>query len=1091
MTRIQKPNLILGLLAALIIAPSSLIAQGVEGYYRYPALHGNVIVFCAEGDLWTVPTSGGLARRLSSHPGEETHPHIAPDGKTLAFTASYEGPEELYTMPVEGGLPRRWTYEAEASTSTGWTPQGELVYTTSHFSTLPDLQLVAIDPKTNEVRRIPLSQGAEASFDASGDTVFFVRPTDHRNVTKRYTGGTARQIWRYTDGDEEAIKLTTDHPGESHHPMWWNDRIYFITDRDGTMNLWSMKDHGGDYRQHTKHKDFDVRQPSLSNRKVAYHRAGDLWLHDLQSGEDRIVSIKLVSDLDQLREKWVTDPADYITHVGLHPKGEQVVITTRGRVFVMPVKNGRTVNLSQKPGVRFRDAVFTADGEDILALSDESKEFEFVRLPANGIGDSTALTRDGGVLRYDGRPSPDGKWLTYRDHDQDLWLLEMASGLQRKVSTNNNGVRGVSWSPDSRWLAFEQTANNTFTQIFLHHVEDGSLVTLTSDRANSSDPVWHPSGEWIYFLSDRNFQTLVGSPWGPRQPEPYFDRKMKLYHVSLKRGLRSPFRPDDELNKKPEPESDPDKDPKKEKPDDAKVAVVIDAKDIQQRIQEVPIAAGNYANLQGNAKALYFTQRDTGLRPKTHLIAVKIGNDDPKPETLTDDINGFEVSADGKTMIIRKDKSLYVVEADVTEINKLAEKKIDFGQWSFSINVREDWRQMFTDAWRMERDYFYDPGMHGVDWDAMHAKYLPLVDRITTRAELSDLIGRLVGELSALHTSVRYGDLREGPDNVSVPSLGARFTRDQKAKGYRIDYIYRADPDYPHERSPLDHPELKVTAGDVIEQINGVAGLSANSIGELLRNQAGKQVRLAIRKASGDLLDAIVVPTSNARQLRYDDWEYTRRLKVEEKTDRKIGYVHLQSMGSSDLEQWYREFYPVFDRQGLIIDVRHNRGGNIESFILEKLMRKAWMYWQSREHRPEWNMQYAFRGHLVVLCDENTASDGEAFADGFRRLGLGKVIGTRTWGGEIWLSSNNRLSDNGLARAPSAGVYGPEGKWLIEQIGVIPDIEVDNLPHATFHGEDTQLDAAITYLLDEIEKDPRDVPSPPRFPDRSLRESEK
>ena len=1071
---------LVSLAASMLFPMSGLRAQGVEGYYRYPTLHGDRIVFAAEGDLWTVPTAGGLARRLTTHLGEETHPRISPEGKTLAFTATYEGPKELYTMPLDGGLPQRWTYESDSSTCNGWTPQGELVYTTRHFSTLPDLQVVTIDPKSKVVRRLPLSQGAEATFDASGKTVFFVRPTDHGNVTKRYTGGTARQIWSYEENGEEGTKLTTDHNGESHHPMWWNDRIYFITDRDQTMNLWSMSDEGGELQQHTAHKDFDVRQASLSDGKIVYHRAGDVCLYDIASGEDRVVPIQLVSDLDQLREKWIKKPLDYATNIALHPKGEQVVVTSRGRVFVIPVKSGRAVTLA-KPGVRYRDAVFAANGKEILALSDESSEFEFVRMPATGVGDSSALTSNGDVLRYDGTPSPDGKWLTFRDHRQDLWLLEIASGLQRKVSTNNYSIGAVAWSPDSQWLAFEQAADNMFTQILLHRVEDGQGIVLTSDRANSTDPFWHPDGEWIYFLSDRNFQTLVGSPWGPRQPEPYFDRKMKLYHVSLKAGLRSPFRPDDELIKKPEPEE-----AKKQKEEEKETKPIeIDAEGIRRRVQEIPLRPGNYGRLQGNAKALYFTNRGTGIDAKTALATLKIANDSPKLKNLIDDIKSFEVSADGNKVLFQKGSSLYVVKAGTSSIDKLDEHGVNLDNWSFSINVREDWRQIFTDAWRMERDYFYDPGMHGVDWDAMHKKYLPLVERVTTRDELSDVIGRLVGELSALHTSVRGGDLRRGNDNVGIASLGARLVRDEAAGGYKIDYIYKADPDYPHERSPLDHPELDLAEGDVIQQINGEATLSAVCIGELLRNQAGKQVRLAVKKQSGDVVEAIVVPTSNAYQLRYDDWEYTRRLKVEEAGDDKIGYVHLQAMGSSDLEQWYREFYPVFNRQGLIIDVRHNNGGNIESFILEKLMRKAWMYWKSRDHEPEWNMQYAFRGHLVVLCDADTASDGEAFADGFRRLGLGKVIGTRTWGGEIWLSSRNRLSDNGLARAPSSGVYGPEGKWLIEQIGVIPDIEVDNLPHATFHGGDAQLEAAIDHLLNEIERDPREVPAPPKFPDRS------
>lgn len=1065
----------------LLLSSISGYTQGFEGYYRFPTLHGETIIFTAEGDLWAVPVSGGLARRLTSHPGEETNPHISPDGRTIAFSAAYEGPTEVYTMPVEGGLPTRWTYEGETSVASGWTPAGQLLYTTTHYSTLPDQQLVKIDLASKERTRIPLSQASEPSLDNSGKTLFFVRPADHRNVTKRYTGGTARQVWKFTDGAAEAIKLTgSDHRGESHHPLWWNGRVYFITDRDGTMNLWSMTEAGQDLRQHTRHEGFDIRYASLDRGRIVYRLGADIWLYDIASGADRKVPIRLASDLDQLREKWVDNPSEYITNVDLHPNGEQVVITARGRVFVMPVGSGRRVQLSRKEGVRYRDAVFSADGKDILVLSDESGEFEFVRIPATGVGEHRNLTNDGKILRFAAVPSPDGKWAAYRDLDQHLWLLNLSTGAQQKISTNNDGVGDIAWSPDSRWISFVQTAKNTFVQIMLYHLADGSLTPLTTDRANSSDPAWSPDGKWIYFLSDRHFETLVGSPWGARQPEPYFDRPMKIFQVALQRGSRSPFRPEDELFAEAKDNNDNGK--KEDTP-----TVEIDLTGIQRRIQEVPAPPGNYRGLQVNDKALYFTSRETGINGNTHLMVLKITNDDPKPVEMIKDIRQFQLSADGKKMMVMKGRDLYVVDAGTGAVNNLSDSKVDLSNWAFSMDVREDWRQLFTDAWRMERDYFYDPGMHGLDWNAMYRKYLPLVDRVTTRSELSDLIGRFVGELSALHTSVRGGDVREGPDDIAVASLGARLSRDAAAGGYRIEYIYQADPDYPEDRSPLDHPELDIAVGDIIEHVNGVATLSVPDIGALLRNQAGQQLRLGIRSSrAGAPGDVIVVPTRSAAGLRYSDWEYGRRLRVEEQSDDRIGYVHLRAMGSNDLEQWYREFYPVFNRQGLIIDVRHNRGGNIESFILEKLMRQAWMYWKNRDRDPYWNMQYAFRGHIVVLVDEYTASDGEAFADGFRRLGLGKIIGTRTWGGEIWLSSSNRLTDNGLARAPMMGVYGPEGEWLIEQIGVEPDIVVDNPPHATFKGEDAQLDAAVKYLLEEIRKDPRPVPEPPPFPDKSF-----
>lgn len=398
---------------------------------------------------------------------------------------------------------------------------------------------------------------------------------------------------------------------------------------------------------------------------------------------------------------------------------------------------------------------------------------------------------------------------------------------------------------------------------------------------------------------------------------------------------------------------------------------------------------------------------------------------------------------------------------------------------------------MFTEAWRLERDYFYDPAMHGVDWDGVLEKYKPLVDRVATRAELSDLIAQMVSELSALHIFVRGGDVRSGDDNIRPASLGAELARDEAAGGYRVEHIYKTDPDEPGGLAPLARPDVRVGDGDIIESINGVPSLSVASPSLLLRNKAGQQVLLRVKPAGGgDARDVVVVPVSPEAdaELRYDEWEYTRRLLVDEWSGGKIGYVHLRAMGGGNIAEWARDYYPIFNRQGLIVDVRHNRGGNIDSWILSRLMRKAWFYWSQRVGQsPTWNMQYAFRGPMVALCNERTASDGEAFSEGFRRLGLGKVIGTRTWGGEIWLSASNFLVDRGIATAAETGVYGPEGEWLIEGHGVDPDLVVDNLPHATFKGEDAQLKAAVEHLLKEIAEKKPEQPPIPKYPDKSFR----
>ena len=1074
----------------LFIAPLSAYSQGFEGYYQYPDVHGNTIVFSAEGDIWKVPLAGGIAQRLTTHPEEESYPKISPDGKTLAYTASYEGPDEVYTMPLQGGLTQRWTYESDPSLVNGWTPEGAIVYDTRAYATLPDRQLVTINMQTKKTERVPLSQASEASYDDSGNMVFFVRPSYHGNVTKRYKGGTARQIWKFTKGSEEATQLTTDYDGESHHPMWHDGRIYFISDRDGIMNIWSMTDTGSDFKQHTQHTGFDIRYASLNNTNIVYQLGADLWDYNLQTDETHKINITLTSDLDQLREKWIDDPENYITSVNPDKEGTHIVITARGRVFVAPVDAGRFVEFTDKKDVRYRDANFSADGKQIITLSDESGEFEFIRMPANGMNPSKAITSNGTVLRFGGEPSPDGKWLAYDDLENNMFVLNLDTGKSTKVSTTEEGISSYSWSPDSKYLAFVQVANNTMAQIELYSIDGKETFPITTERANSRYPQWSPDGKFIYLLSDRNFNTLVGAPWGTRQPEPFFDASEKLYSIALQKGTRSPFRPNDELfTDKMDTDADTKKekrnDEEDEKPDEKNKKVVIDKEEITERIAEVPIKPGNYRGLGVTDKAIYLLSSGTGADAKTNLMALKIDNEEIELKTMVEDVNSFDLTEDGTKILINKDKNYYMVQAGTDKINDLSKDKIDLSNWKFSITPKQDWKQLFTDAWRMERDYFYDKNMHGVNWKAMYNKYLPLVDRITTRNELSDLIGRFVGELAALHTSVYGGDTRNDDENIGVAHLGARFSRDEAAGGFKIEKIYKTDPDYPDERSPLDDPYLDVKEGDVITEVNGKPALTAMEIGELIRNEAGRQVRLSVSR-NGTTNDMIVKPIANSYSLRYRDWEYSRRLQVEKQTDNKVGYVHLQAMGSDDINQWYREFYPVFDRPGLIIDVRHNRGGNIESFILEKLLRQPWMFWKSRAGKPYWNMQYAFRGHIVILVDENTASDGEAFAEGFKRLNLGTAIGTRTWGGEIWLGSSNRLSDNGLARAPMNGVYGNDGTWLIEGRGFEPDIEVVNMPHATFEGKDAQLEAAIDFLQKLIAKEPREVPAPPAFPDKSF-----
>ncbi len=1072
------------LLVALASASAETAAQeggGIRGYYRYPTIHGDTIVFAAEGDLWRVPLEGGVARRLTTGLEAETHAALSPDGSTLAFSASYEGPREIYTMPMSGGLPTRQTWEGGTARVMGWTPEGRLLYATQGYSTLPNWQLAILTPGTPTPELVPLAQAADGSYDPVTGTLFFARLAFQGRHTKRYQGGTAETLWRFDGPGREAELLTAEYPGTSKRRMFWEGRVYFASDRDGTMNLWSMSPDGEGLRQHTAHDFWEVKSPSLQDGRIVYQLGANIRLYDIASGSDRQIPIRIASDLEQMREQWVNEPAGWVSAAHVSPGGDRLVLVARGEVFVMPTKRGqgRQVRVTRRPSVRYRGARFMPGGESLVALSDETGEVELWRLPADGIGDPEQLTDDSKVLRWDAVPSPDGDKIAHDNKDQELYVYDVDTGASTLVERSDAfGIGSYAWSPDSRWLAYVSSAANQMSQIWLYDAESGSRTPVTTDRFNSYDPAWDAAGEFLYLLSDRNLTSIVGSPWGQRQPEPFIDRPTPLYQVALRDGLRSPFRPDDELATKAGDDED-------EPEDDGDSSIRIDLDGLATRLYELPVEPGNYFGLESNGRRLFFGDRDWSPRRQSHLKALEIGNQEPEIETLVEGIRYFELSPDRSKVMVWQGNNFHVF--GTAGKPDLGDSRVDLGDWKFSLDPREEWRQMFVEAWRLERDYFYDRGMHGIDWQSMVERYLPLVNRVTNRGELADLIAQMVSELSALHIFVRGGDQRQGEDTITPGSLGAALSWDEAARGYRIDHIYANDPDRPQELSPLARPGVGVQEGDVIRALDGVFLDTVADIRALLRNTAGKQVRLHVHRPGGDQFDTIVVPFGQraASDLRYDEWEYTRRLATEEMGQDRIGYLHLRAMGRGNWEEWARNYYPVFNREGLIIDVRHNRGGNIDSWILEKLMRKAWFYWAPRVGQPYWNMQYAFRGHMIVLVNERTASDGEAFAEGFRRLGLGSVLGTRTWGGEIWLSSSNFLVDRGIATAAEMGVYGPEGDWLIEGCGVEPDIVVDNLPHATFNGRDAQLEAAVEYLLRKIEEEPVPVPGIPAGPDKS------
>ncbi len=1122
-------RLLLSIAIAAGLPGAPAVAVAANPYLRYPAVRADAVVFTAEGDLWKTGVAGGPAQRLTTHAAAETHAAISPDGQWVAFAGGYEGAQEAYVMPLAGGLPKRMTFENGGVTVLGWTAQGEVLVSTFR-STGPGAHRIvaAVQPATLERRVFPVADANDATLDDAGKTLYFTR---HGLVmtgdnVRHYRGGAHAQLWRFDlDGGSEARRVFPDSSGNDRRPMWWQGMLVFVSDRGGSDNLWTANPDGSAARQLTAHKDWDVRNAALGDGRVVYQQGADLYLFDLARNATRQLPVSLVSDFDQQRTRLIRSPLEALTNVQLAAKEERVVLTARGRVTIAGTGSQRRVEIAIPQGARARDAVFSADEKWVYAIVDTTGENEIWRFAADGSGHGEQLTRDGNNHRWALYPSPDGKWIAHTDKKGRCWLLELAT--RKQILVDDAGKAGIDqhddvvWSPDSRNIAFVRSASTQLRdQIGLYNLASTELAFVTSDRYTSADPAFSPDGRWLYFLSARNFKLSNGSPWGDRNMGPVFDKRTGVYALALQPGNRFPFKPDDELSKSAPPPAETAEEKAAEKavekvvdklaqPGDGKGArepaggvkeplrpakpalPAIVFKGLAGRLFEVPLAAGNYRRLAVDDKRLYFIDAD-GADGKPALKTLAIARTEPKPETFAANVRDFDLAPDRKhvyyrTVVAAGAGEMYVVDAGAKQPADLGKARVRVEDWSIVSSPVQEWKQMFNDAWRMHRDFLYDVKMRGVNWVAVRDKYAPLVERVTDRAELNDILGMMVAEVGALHSQVQPGDIRKAPPEGTPSGLGAVLTRVKT--GYRVDRVYRTEPELPAERAPLAQPDVDVKEGDIITAVNGKSVLEARDIADLLLNQAGRQVLLHVQPKDGPhrgkARAVITLPVTAAREdaLQYADWEQGRATQVAEASGGRIGYLHLRAMGADDIAAFARDFYANVDRDGLIIDVRRNRGGNIDSWIIEKLLRKAWAFWTNPGGQASPNMQNTFRGHLVVLVDELTYSDGETFAAGVKALGLGPLVGKRTAGAGVWLSDRNRLADNGMVRVAELGQFDSDkGQWLIEGVGVIPDVEVDNLPHATFAGRDRQLEVAIEMLQKKVKEAPVKPYSPQAIP---------
>ncbi|MGS0673999.1 S41 family peptidase [Shewanella sp. 125m-1] len=1054
------------------------------GYFRAPALNLQTLVFTAEGDLWTQSLGDSQATRLTSLPAQELGATISPDGKSVAYVANYEGSSEVYVIPITGGQAKRVSFENSRVRVQGWTADGKVLYSTDNaFGPANYWVLRTVDPKTLLTTDLPLADAIEGAIDDKGEYVYFTRfglQTTGDNA-KVYRGGAKGELWKFKLGStQEATPLTQGHQGSVRQPMLWQSRLYFISDSDGNDNIWSMSTAGNDLKQHTHYTDWQVRAARLNQGRIVFQQGADIKLFDIASAKEQILDINLISDFAQKREHWVKEPMKYATATTFSPKGDKVAITARSNVAIAGTDGQRLIEIALPGHSRVSHAVMSQDGHWVYAISDASGEQELWRYAADGSDNAKQLTKDGKTLRLNLHLSPDGRYLAHDDYDGNVWLFDVKKGSNKKIITQSEGLgpyADIVWSGDSRFIALTKAEmGKARPQIVLYSLKEHRAESLTSDKYESFSPSFSVDGDWLYFLSNRKFVSTPSSPWGDRNLGPMFNKRTQVFAIALNEDARFAFQKPNELMSEPA------------KPDD-EVETQVDWEGLSSRLWQVPVAAGNYDSLQMAKDKFYLL--DSTMSGKSTLKLVKFDPLSPKVDTFSADVGEFKLSQDGEKLFIRKQSKqgseMLIVDAGDKLPKELKHAKVQTDLWQLAIEPAAEWQQMFEDAWLMHRDSFYDKNMRGLDWQATKAKYQPLVERLTDRHELNDLFMQMMGELDSLHSQVRGGDFAKDLDKAKSASLGARL--EQTKTGVVIEHIYQGDPELPEQAAPLKQMGVNAKVGDVIVAINAKKLSNIADVTKLLRNQSGKQVLLTLKRG-GKTHQTIIKPISPSKnaKLRYLDWVHHNSEQVSNNSDGKIGYLHLYAMGSGDIASFAREFYANVDKDGLIIDVRRNRGGNIDSWIIEKLLRRTWAFWAPTHGTPSGNMQQTFKGQLVVLTDQLTYSDGETFSAGVKALGIAPLIGKQTAGAGVWLSGRNSLTDRGMARVAEYPQYAMDGSWIIEGRGVSPDIEVNNLPYATFNGTDAQLNKAVSYLKEALDKQPVTEFNPKPMPKKGMAE---
>ncbi|MCI0513034.1 S41 family peptidase [candidate division KSB1 bacterium] len=1080
----------------------------MNGYYRFPTIYEDQIVFVCEDDLWAVAVSGGIARRLTASRGGFFQPHFSPDGQFLAFSGLEEGFLEIYVMPAVGGMTQRLTYLDGHSYVVGWSPDGKQIIFASNFaqpfSRLYQLYAVAVTGDFPE--KLPVGIATSLSFGPEKGMVIGRNTTDLAQW-KRYRGGQTGDIWIDTQGDgqfQRLIKLN----GNVTRPMWIQDRIYFLSDHEGVGNIYSCSTQGADLLRHTKHSDFYVRHPNTDRRQMIYHSGADLYRLDLKTDQIQKLQIEFRSSMPQKTRRFVST-SRYLEFYELHPEGRAVAFTSRGKAFAMFNWEGGVHQLGDVNGVRYRLVNWLNDGKRLILVSDKHGEealeihsFECAtppeRLEHLDIGRALKLV-----------VSPKADLIAVTNHRLELLLIDLVKKESRRLDRGQSGMlSGVTWSPDGKWLAYSKEISLHIQALFLVKIETGEIWPLTQPVLRDTSPAFDPDGKYLYFLSYRTFDPIADN----LHLEFSFPFGMRPYLITLQKDLPSPFEPvapnpataEKSAAKDAAEDEGEDADSNKKKKKEAKEKdLVIDLEGIQNRILPFPVPDGRYDLIVGVKGAALFTtipmenffNKCRECRGSGSKTLKRYDFEDRKVSTVKTDVSYFKISRDYSTIIYNAGSEVRIAAASEKDIEKLDKggynKKsgwVDLGRAKISIIPQEEWRQMFREAWRLQRDYFWTEDMSGVDWEMIYHRYLPLVERVGTRGEMADLLDEMQGELGTSHAFEFGGDYRWQP-TYRIGFLGANFVYDKKYQGYRIQHIIRGDSWDEKMDSPLHRIDLDLQEGDILTAINGITLKPNLTPFHILVNHSEQDVYLTVlrppatRKKAKPLTPKVICVKTlrNELSLRYREWVERNRALVHEITDGRVGYVHIPDMGVNGYAEFHRYFLAEVDREGLIVDVRFNTGGFVSQLILEKLSRRRLGYDKRRWGEPIPYPADSIAGPVVAIANEFAASDSDLFTHGFKLMKLGPLVGKRTWGGVIGFNLRTALVDGGYTTQPEYSFWFEDIGWQLENYGTEPDIEIEVAPQDYVAGNDPQLTGAIETILDLLEK------NPPRKPDFSKR----